>query len=76
MMYNRLKKQRWMHQYNTLEGIDQIMWQFSRRIGFENDLLLASEIYKNDPDEINEHFHHFLINIDEEISDFILHNLV
>ncbi|MCH2234740.1 MAG: ACP phosphodiesterase [Crocinitomicaceae bacterium] len=74
-MYDKLKRYRWMHQYNTIEGIEQIMQQFSGRIGFENDLLLAAEIYKAKKEEINPYFYQFLKDIDVEISLFIKDNL-
>lgn len=72
-LYNRLKKQKWMHQYNSLDGIQEIMRQFSHRIPFENDLQKSFIIYRDEAyDEMNQYFHQFIIDIDVEIQQFIL----
>lgn len=72
-LYNRLKKQQWMHQYNTLDGIQNIMKQFSHRIPFENDLQKSFIIYRDEAyAEMNQHFHQFILDIDVEIQQFIM----
>ena len=62
-----------MHQYNSLDGIQEIMRQFSHRIPFENDLQKSFIIYRDEAyDEMNQYFHQFIIDIDAEIQQFIL----
>jgi len=62
-LYDKLKTYKWLDQYPTEEGIDVILWQFSRRIGFDNDLNSCLGIYQNNRTEIDELFDAFMKEI-------------
>ncbi|WP_027421317.1 ACP phosphodiesterase [Crocinitomix catalasitica] len=62
-LYRKLKQYKWLYQYDTEEGIEMILWQFSRRLGFKNDLLKCMEIYKREKDTIDQHFKIFMDEI-------------
>ncbi len=62
-MYKRLKEQKWLFQYDTEEGIDMILWQFSRRIGFKNDLTKCMRIYHDKKNQIDPIFQSFMKDI-------------
>jgi acyl carrier protein phosphodiesterase len=71
-LYNKLKKQRWLFQYDTEDGIDMVLWQFSRRIGFQNDLSSCMQIYKDNITLIDGLFADFMDEIKSQSSIFIL----
>lgn len=75
-MYERLKQYKWLFQYHTEEGIDMILWQFSRRIGFRNDLANCMQIYKSEKAEIDALFSDFMASIVENSDKFIKESLV
>ncbi len=75
-LYTRLKQYGWLFDYQTIEGIEKIMRQFSKRIGFENDLIKTVYIYQINREEIDELYGKFLSSIDESGENFILENLI
>ena len=74
-LYEKLKKYDWFRQYPTEEGIDIILWQFSRRIGFKNDLTACMRIYKKRREEIDALFETFMKEIVEKSSIYIREEL-
>lgn len=74
-MYERLKEQKWLFQYDTEEGISRILWQFSRRLGFKNDLLKCMRIYELEKNEIDALFSDFMVSIVENSNKFIQDSL-
>jgi acyl carrier protein phosphodiesterase len=71
-MYAKLKEHGWLFDYPSIQGIEKIMRQFSRRIGFENDLLKTVEIYQEKRSEIDELFMLFLDQISQSAEEYIL----
>lgn len=74
-MYGLLKKYGWLFDYPTIPGISKILSQFSKRIGFENDLLLTVDIYQNRQNDIDSLFHDFLEEINEAKTEFLVDKL-
>lgn len=74
-LYDKLKTYKWFEQYPSEEGIDVILWQFSRRIGFENDLKNCMGIYQKNKAEIDGHFDAFMNEIVKNSSDYIREEL-
>jgi acyl carrier protein phosphodiesterase len=74
-LYERLKAQKWLFQYDTEEGINRILWQFSRRLGFDNDLLKCMDIYVTEKAEIDALFTDFMASIVENSNKFIQDSL-
>ena len=74
-LYEKLKKYNWFEQYPSEEGIDMILWQFSRRMGFKNDLTQCMGIYQKNKTDIDDLFGAFMEEIVEKSSGFIRHNL-
>ena len=74
-MYSKLKQYGWLFDYPSIPGISKIMELFSRRIGFENDLLKTVDIYQTRQTEIDQLFHDFLIEINEASAIFLLEKL-
>lgn len=74
MLYSNLKKYGWFFDYPTEKGIRKIANQFSKRLGFENDLLLCFDIYESDKQSIDIHFAAFLTEIMNKCDDFIAQN--
>ncbi|NOQ75884.1 MAG: DUF479 domain-containing protein [Crocinitomix sp.] len=74
-MYARLKQQKWLFQYDTEDGIRRILWQFSRRLGFKNDLLDCMRIYTAEKDRIDALFTDFMASIVENSNKFIQDSL-
>ncbi len=70
-LYYRVKKYGWMKDYESEKGMRKIFRQFSRRIGFENKLKECFEIYLNEKKTFDEHFKHFLVEIDQASIEFI-----
>ena len=70
-LYAKLKEQKWLHQYPSQEGIELILWQFSKRLGFSNDLLKCMEIYRNNIEEIDRIFGEFMREINQHSLRFI-----
>ncbi len=70
-MYALLKEHKWLFQYHTEEGIDMILWQFSRRIGFKNDLTKCMTVYKANTPEIDGLFEAFMASIVENSKRYI-----
>ncbi len=75
-MYALLKEQKWLFQYSTTEGIDMILWQFSRRIGFKNDLTKCMRIYLAETEKIDMLFREFMESIVEESAKYIADSLL
>lgn len=75
LMYDHLKKQKWLFQYHTEEGIDRILWQFSRRLGFKNDLTKCMRIYSEEKKHIDALFSDFMGTIVENSNKFITDTL-
>lgn len=75
-MYEKLKEQKWLFQYDTEEGINRILWQFSRRLGFENDLLKCMRIYVEEKDRIDALYTDFMASIVENSNKFIQGSLM
>ncbi len=75
-MYERLKEQKWLFQYDTEEGISRILWQFSRRLGFKNDLLKCMRIYELEKNKIDALYSDFMVSIVENSNKFIQDSLV
>ena len=75
-MFERLKEQKWLFQYHTEEGIDIILWQFSRRLNFENDLTKSMLVYQANKTEIDFHFANFMTAIVENSQTFIANKLI
>lgn len=74
-MYSKLKEQEWLFQYDSPEGIDMILWQFSRRMGFKNDLTKCMPVYLKNIEEIDSLFNDFMNSIVENSVKYI-HGLV
>lgn len=74
-LYGRLKEYGWLYDYPSEKGITKILRQFSRRIGFENDLMLCMEIYQEKNEEIDRLFKSFMVEILSDSQQFILDNL-
>lgn len=70
-MYKMLKAEKWLFQYATEEGIDLILWQFSRRIGFKNDLTKCMSVYLQNNTEIDQLFGEFMRSIVENSVTYI-----
>lgn len=70
-MYVRLKKYGWMKDYESEDGMRKIFRQFSKRIGFENDLQQCFEIYLNEHETFGNHFKTFLIEVEAASDEFI-----
>lgn len=70
-MYALLKEHEWLYQYHSEEGIEMILWQFSRRIGFKNDLVRCMQLYLNDRDSIDLLFEKFMKSIIFDSQQFI-----
>jgi acyl carrier protein phosphodiesterase len=70
-IYRKLKEQKWLFQYPSEEGIEMILWQFSRRLGFKNDLLKCMELYRQNRSEIDVYFSSFMQEIGVESARFI-----
>lgn len=70
-LYIRIKKYGWMLDYNTEEGIQKILRQFSKRMQFENSLTEAFAVYKKHEETFRNHFSNFLIDIDKASAEFI-----
>ncbi len=75
-MYGMLKKHGWLFQYHTEDGIEIILKQFSRRIGFKNDLVKCMDIYKNKKVTIDAHFSDFMDSIVQNSGVFINESLI
>lgn len=71
ILYVRLKKYGWMKDYESEDGMRKIFRQFSKRIGFDNDLQKCFEIYLNDKKTFDNHFKTFLIEIETASVEFI-----
>ena len=74
-MYSHLKQYGWLFDYPTVDGIEKILRQFSRRIGFENDLLKTLSIYQDNKEKIDHLYEQFLWEIDKSSDKFILEKL-
>jgi len=74
-MYARLKEQKWLFQYDTEEGIDRILWQFSRRLGFKNDLTKCMRIYQQEKSIIDGLYRDFMATIVNNSNKFIANSL-
>ena len=74
-LYKNLKKHGWLYDYPTVDGITKIMGQFSRRIGFENDLLKTIDLYQDNQPKIDELYTEFLSSISDASEQFIIDNL-
>ncbi|UKN01839.1 ACP phosphodiesterase [Paracrocinitomix mangrovi] len=70
-MYNNLKHYGWFFDYSTEEGIRKILWQFSKRINFENDLPKCMDIYVENKGQFDELFGTFILDIKEQSRQFI-----
>lgn len=70
-MYSKLKEYKWLFHYDTEEGIDQVLWQFSRRLGFKNDLTQCMTIYQGQKAAIDKDFEDFMKSIVENSQPFI-----
>lgn len=75
-MYDKLKSYGWLFQYHTEEGIDMILWQFSRRIGFQNDLTKSMNVYINEKETIDALYGDFMQTIVENSDQFIRKSLL
>ena len=71
LLFYRLKKYGWMKDYESEKGMRKIFKQFSKRIGFENDLKKCFELYLNEHKTFDEHFHNFLVEIEAASIEFI-----
>lgn len=70
-LYNRLKENEWLFQYSTEEGIEDILNQFAKRIGFQNDLPKCMSIYQSNKNEIDMRFKEFMEDIKSNAARFI-----
>ena len=70
-MYAKLKEFRWLFHYETEEGIDRVLWQFSRRIGFKNDLSRCMAIYQDQKIAMDKDFEAFMASIVDNSAPFI-----
>lgn len=70
-LYSKLKEHKWLYYYPTEEGIQETLFQFSKRIGFENDLDKCMNIYLNNQKTFDQHFSDFLIEIEAASVEFI-----
>jgi len=74
-LYERLKAQKWLFQYDTEEGINRILWQYSRRLGFDNDVLKCMSIYVTEKAKIDALYTDFMASIVENSNKFIQDSL-
>jgi hypothetical protein len=70
-LYGKLKEYSWLNNYPSEEGIQQTLYQFSKRIGFENDLDKCMKVYLNNIKTFDRHFSKFLVEIDKASIEFI-----
>lgn len=70
-MYAKLKEFRWLYHYQTEEGIDQVLWQFSRRLSFKNDLSRCMAIYQDQKAAMDKDFKDFMTSIVENSVPYI-----
>lgn len=71
LLFLRVKKYGWMKDYESEKGMRKIFRQFSKRIGFENDLQKCFELYLNENETFDEHFNNFLVEIESASIEFI-----
>lgn len=70
-MYSKLKEFRWLYHYKTEKGIDQVLWQFSQRLGFKNDLSRCMSIYQAQKIAFDKDFEAFMTQIVDNSAPFI-----
>lgn len=70
-LYDRLKAYGWLFDYHKEAGIEKILNQFSRRIGFNNDLPKCMSVYLKEKEEIDTLFGSFMSEIVENSKQFI-----
>lgn len=73
-LYDKLKEYNWFFDYPTEKGIEQTLWQFSKRIKFKNDLDKCMTVYLAHQNTFESLFKTFLSEIKTASSDFILEN--
>ena len=71
-IYSRLKEYGWFFDYQTEDGIEKILFQFSSRIGFENELQKCKSIYVENKEELDQYFKTFINDIVDKSEGFIL----
>lgn len=71
LLFSRIKKYGWMKDYESETGMRKIFRQFSKRIGFENDLQKCFEMYLNEQKTFDQHFKNFLVEIEAASIEFI-----
>lgn len=70
--FEKMQEYGWLNHYNTIEGISVILKQFSRRIGFQNQLEQCSIVYVDEMKTIENLFEAFLIKINIAVQNFLL----
>lgn len=71
-LFNKMQEYGWFYEYPDIEGISQILRQYSTRMKFENNLHLSSAVYLNNQETIDRYFKTFLSEIKVQSGKFIL----
>lgn len=71
-LYDKIKEYNWFLEYPTEEGIEQTLWQFSKRLKFQNDLDKCMKVYLANKNTIESLFKTFLSDIKNASTHFIL----
>jgi len=74
-IYSRLKEYGWFFEYQSEAGIDKVLRQFSKRLGFKNDLDKCMKIYLDEKKIIDAYFKTFINIIVEKSELYIVENL-
>ncbi len=71
-LFNKLQEHGWFYDYPSIEGISQVLHQYSHRLKFDNHLALCSAVYSNNQKTIDSYFETFLSEIRIASKQFIL----
>ncbi len=71
-LFNKLQEHGWFFDYPSIQGISQVLHQYSHRLKFDNELAHSSEVYTTHQKTIDSYFETFLNDIKGQSQQFIL----
>jgi acyl carrier protein phosphodiesterase len=71
-LFNKLQEHGWFYDYPSIQGIGQVLHQYSHRLKFDNELARSSAVYSTHQKTVDSYFETFLNEIQIRSKEFIL----
>ncbi|MBK6527946.1 MAG: DUF479 domain-containing protein [Crocinitomicaceae bacterium] len=71
-LFNKLQEHGWFYDYPSVQGISQVLQQYSHRLKFDNQLGKSSAVYVANQKTIDSYFETFINDIKIHSKEFIL----